>query len=489
MITINNFQQGQSSSPYLTDGAFAKSCNLDIFSQEGMTRINYLPTAGSASPNDIITNFSKKYSSTTNFYAADASSYVYSIDPTTSPHTITPFATTVGQYIFDWKGYLLGFPDGSSVIKYWNGTAWASLSGLPSFVGATNHFYLHAIRDGKIYFCSENNIGVLEEVSGSDFDPTNSSTFQWTYNAFNIPENFQAAGLSELGKYIVIAAISHEPVTNLEQKNPITSYLFWNGSDVTADYIFEIPEKRMTNLLSIGGTIFVSGGERGKIYTITESGVQLYAQIPFDYDSGKNILLGGLGYPSMAWWRDMLLVGVSNTSAGGFYPTGIYGIKGGKIVHQFLTSEQLDGSLDNIIIGAIYPYDETSFYFGWKNATDSTYGIDKVSTSGYRFPSYSSYFESIVYQVGTFSQKKSIDRIEVVLSRALQTGEGVRIKYRKSIDDSWTTLGTRDYSSCGAVSSLLFNGIHNLYTIQIRVELTTGSSSANTPYLLSVNLI
>jgi len=115
--------------------------------------------------------------------------------------------------------------------------------------------------------------------------------------------------------------------------------------------------------------------------------------------------------------------------------------------------------------------------------------LDRIITSGNRQISYSSYFESLFYPVGTRGGKKSFDKVEVQLARPLQTGEGVKIKWRKNINDSFTTLGTRDYATDGAMSSLEFAGIHNCENIQIRCELTCAASSQNTPYITEVRLI
>lgn len=484
-ILINNFQKGQSSSPYLLDGAFSKSQNLDVFSQKGIARINYLPTASSGAATDLMRHFSPASNSATTFYSTDDSDNVYVIDPTASPFTISQKEGIAADSVLHWKGYLLGFT--VSNLKYFDSPNWVNFADTDTFSSAVGHPFLNSINDGKLYFCSGRDIDVL--IEDTNFNPSDNATYTFTKGVFTLPEGYMARGISELGIYLVIAAIS---VTSgfTERKNPITTYFFWDRSASTADRILELPAKRMTNMLGIGGTIFIAGGEMGKIYTLTESGLEFYTQLPFDYDNGKVISIGPkLDIISMAWWQDMLLVGASNNSTTGLYPIGIYAVKNKRISHLCLPSEGLDGSTKRIWIGAIYSYDEQTFFFAWKNITDNTQGIDKVITSGNRQTSYSSYLESIFTPVATRGSKKSFDKVEVQLARPLQTGEGVRIKWRKNINDSWTTLGTQTFATNGAVSSLEFPGIHNLENIQIRYEATTGASSKNTPLLLEIRLL
>ena len=70
-----------------------------------------------------------------------------------------------------------------------------------------------------------------------------------------------------------------------------------------------------------------------------------------------------------------------------------------------------------------------------------------------------------------------------------QTGAEMPSFYRDNINDSWTTLGTWDFATYGAKSSYIFPaGIHKVENIQIKIELTTGASSKNTPFLQEVRL-
>ena len=206
-LNINNFHRGQTSSPYLSDGAFSKSQNLDIFSQKGIARINYLPTAGASDPTDLIRWLTRASNSATTFYGADDSSKAYVIDPTVATHTVTAKGTS-GKYVFHWKGYLLSI-SGANLKYNSTGTTWVNLDGNPTISNSPDAlFVLESVQDGKIYIATGNNINILYETGADDFDPTDATSFNdnnWagTSDAFSLPEGYKATGLAELGIWII----------------------------------------------------------------------------------------------------------------------------------------------------------------------------------------------------------------------------------------------------------------------------------------------
>ncbi|MFA5197674.1 MAG: hypothetical protein WC437_04635 [Patescibacteria group bacterium] len=497
-LIISNFQKGQSRTPYMADGAFAKSQNVDIFSQEGIARINYLPVAYSGSAGNAVTDLPTQFEidpyNANIIYFCDNSRDVYSFN--TSTNTVTKIGTNKGNQIKVWNDYLIAIRDSSiGAINCYGlaGGSWSTITGLNGVAGDYEHYILSSSKDGKIYIANNFTnttfkIATLVEVAGKVFTPSDNTTWTLSATAFALPERWKATGLSEIGRYIVVAMKYTTQI--VDREIPQTMFGFWDRSATTFDYMLTQSEYGLGNIVSMNEGLYVTGGSQGNIYQITESGLSKIAQIPFDYDSGNSILIGSIGEHSIDWWNDRLVIGVS--SEDGLYPAGIYSMRNGVICHEFLQPDGDDGSVNDIYIGGVMSRNVNELYFGWKRVVSggaTTYGIAKVSTSGYRFPSYTSYLESGFYPVGAIDQKKSFNNVKVQLARPLQTGEGVRIKYRKNINDSWTTLGTQDYTTNGAVSSLSFPGIHNVENVQVRIELTTGASSSNTPYILAVYLI
>lgn len=118
-----------------------------------------------------------------------------------------------------------------------------------------------------------------------------------------------------------------------------------------------------------------------------------------------------------------------------------------------------------------------------------TYGLDLLSSTSYYdgTNTYHGYFESPLYMVGTKLNLRQFSECEFYLVKELATGEGVRIKWRVNLTDSWTTLGTYTYAALGAITS------HNVRVnipatefIQVRVELL--GTSTTTPQFKSLIL-
>jgi len=115
-----------------------------------------------------------------------------------------------------------------------------------------------------------------------------------------------------------------------------------------------------------------------------------------------------------------------------------------------------------------------------------TYGIDLNSATSYDYTTdYSGYFESPIYQVGTPLQPRQFTELEFQLAKELATGEGIQIKYRVNLTDSFTTIGTYTYTSLGAVTS--HNAVADIPAcefIQVRVELNgTATTTPQFKYL------
>ena len=481
-LIINNFQKGQSSSPYLTDGAFSKSANLDIWGQEGIARINYKPTLSLGTITGLM--ISSTMDSDGNVFMADIDKDVYSYTLGTTATKISA-SSIIGSFVVYWEGYLFAI-NTTELNIYGTGTTWYTFqSNLSAYF---NHKPFYSSWDGKLYIPNIHNVARLSKIG--TFDRENAGTYTWSTSVFAVPPAYKIMSINELGNYLVLACNSTATIGSGK-----TTFFFWDRSATTSDYIYELGENSMFNLFKVGETLLVGGGMSGRIYELTTSGIKLYSQIPFDYDNSKRISINSdlysgtsMGHSNLGWWNNQLIVGT--TSLDGLSPAGIYGIKG-KPNCLFTISSGEDGSTGDVYIGMVLGIDDEHLIYSWKTyvGTTTTYGMDIVKNSNNRTITYGSYFESLLYAVGTKTAKKSYDRVEVELARPLQTGEGVLIKYRTDISSSWTTLDTQDYTTYGAVSSLDFPGIHNLENIQIRCELTTGATSKNTPYLKEIRLI
>jgi hypothetical protein len=125
----------------------------------------------------------------------------------------------------------------------------------------------------------------------------------------------------------------------------------------------------------------------------------------------------------------------------------------------------------------------------------TSYGIDLTSQTSYLYvTSYGGYFESPLYVVGTNKNKRTFTQIEWQLVKELATGEGLQIKYRVNLNDSWTLIRTYIYSGTKTATNKIVGAVSSdndtatippCENIQIRGELLgTATTTPQFKYLI-----
>lgn len=491
-ITINQFYKGQSLTPYVSNGAFYKSANLDIHGQEGLARINYKPTGITSSENLMRTAFG--LSQTDKVYLSE----VISDSTTGCVKYIDMSAMTIGDLgatkryldsITYWKGYLIGTPssvryavtsDAADLQLNYNkiglgvDQTWGSFGSFLYGNGFTYYKIGHSLRNDKLYYTNAFYVGQLEENTGETFLPTNADTYTNTPTHLEHPNFVTCEGFEDFGRFL--ATFSNDPDKNR------TLIFLWDTEAPSVEGQFVIEEPHMSRTIAREGEIYISGGKRGNIYRLTESGLRHYAQIKLgDYDD-QNYIGKDIVFNSMAWWKDRLMVGIDVKDSCNLTPAGIYSIKDGVVNHEFIPSNGLTD--DTLELGGMITYKDYLLY-GAGNGTTNV--VDYVRDDANRLSS-GCYLETGLLRAGYKMQKNFIDRIEMILARPLQTGESFTVSYRRNINDSYTTLATKSYTTDGAQSSFVLPGIKNIENIQLKIELGTGATSKNTPLLQEITL-
>ena len=118
-----------------------------------------------------------------------------------------------------------------------------------------------------------------------------------------------------------------------------------------------------------------------------------------------------------------------------------------------------------------------------------TYGLDLTNTSAYS-TTYTGYFDSPLYVVGTNLQSRKFTELEFRFARPLRANEGIKFEYRTDLSLTFTTIGTYDYTTWGAIVSKniiteLPTDIKSCEQVQFRISLTGTTTS---PQLKSIIL-
>lgn len=385
----------------------------------------------------------------------------------------SPFSANGGIW---WKGYFLfasdkhlGYHDGaSSWVLDWLDFHTATDTG----GNDTDWHPMHqGERDGSLYIGCGRYVALLTEVAGQTFDPTNSATYSFTYNALDIPSDFRIKSLSEVGDYLNLGCWKKVGTTHY----PVTVLYPWNyviRPDAHDAPLFKNKVYGVGAQLNIDNTLFAWMGARAEIYYYNGSEFVKLKKLSKETEAYEI-------YPGVVKeFNDLAHFGIDNTFnsilPGGIYQFGShnkqiyplslnlpYPLSVGQAASYYVYSLGVCGSSDQILLAS------------WYDGT-SEYGIDKLET-GSRL-SVGSYAETILRHIGTVQNKGHIEKFEIYLDAPLASGQGIDIKYRRNTEAAWTIVkgaydSTFNYANDGAKSEIYlpFN-IDKIVNLQFRIQ-------------------
>jgi hypothetical protein len=343
------------------------------------------------------------------------------------------------------------------------------------------HPMINSKNDSKLYGGAGNYVFSLEETAGDIFEPLVAASFTFTAQALDLPSSYRVKCLAELGENIMVGTWQGSAVADLK----IADIFPWNRSDPSFSTPISIEENGVNAMLSVGGVLYVLAGITGGIYVSNGYQAKKISQIP---NYVINVDTGGYFefYPgSIINHKGRLLFGVGVGTTG----QGVYSLtpEGVLVLENLISTGNIDSAGATLQIGALISIGYTNYLIGWRDGT--SYGIDSMT---YRYTSYTAYFDSPLYHPGTPSSKTKFNQLELLLAKELSSGEGVKVQYRLNLTDSWTDIGTYDYTTYGAIASYntKIDGIKvsEADTFQVRVLLTTGASSSTTPEFIRLIL-
>lgn len=486
-LVINAPMQGISPSPHV---GFGDMRNLDIFSIPGIVRLNnILANASTTAVTARVKWIVRDPVTVANIYAVDTAGDVYvSTDSGASFADLgsQPSNGGAGQGAVIWKDHLI-IPRATAVDAY------GPLSSSPNWNNGFQtdldtddewHPMLVSKNDGKLYIGGGRYVASLSEVVGKNFSDSDAATYIWTPRALTLPEDYRIKSLAELRNNLMIGTWMGSTITDFK----IADIFPWDRSSLTYGQPIQMTENGVNAMINRGGYLYILPGIDGKVYK--SNGVQAWkiAQIPLSVaDILNNKYLEP--YPgSIVNYKDRIFFGMSSLSTDGMGVYSLLETSNGNILNfEHFVDTEVTGGTNPLEIGALLSPTRDKLLVGYRDNT--TFRIAITNTASYAYTTdYSGYFESPLYQVGTHINLRQFTELEFLLAKELITTEGIQIKFRINLTDSFTIIGTYTRTEIGSgVTS--FNTKVNIPAceqLQIRVELL--GTSTTTPELKRIML-
>lgn len=494
-LVIKDFRTGIGPSPHL---GFGDMRNLDISTIPGIARLNYASsnTSGTALSDYPIQIVRNPQAAASDLFALDASGALYiSRDSGTTWSSLTGFGTaSQALNIQVWENYLflattnkLHVCGPVSSATAWTNN-WQTIDSDEEF-----HPMLWSVNDGNLYGGALNFVFSVSKASTTeDFWPTGGATsYTFTQRALDLPggpstTTYRVKCLEELGNNLMIGT---DHIANSQDRSTMNDGAIfpWDRTSSSFGQPIVFNKNGVNQMKVINEVLYVNAGTDGKYYQLTGGRYSPVVNLPqtiVNLDAGRFLRNNP---NAITQFQDKLLFGMSPgataTDIGGF---GVWSldVKTGVLNFEHSISTGNMGDTSAVRIGSILPLKDDRLLIGWKDG--ATAGIDVTGTG--RYGSYRGYFDSPFYQVGTPLEKREFTQIEFQLVEPLATGQGVKLSYRTNLSASFTTIGTYDYATLGAVQS--HNAVADIPAcefVQIRVALTCAGTNAS-PQLRTVTL-
>lgn len=321
----------------------------------------------------------------------------------------------------------------------------------------------------------------ISQTSGQTFNPGTSATFSFNAAALTLPYDNRIKCLAELGVNLMIGTIKG---SQLYGGAPGAEVYPWNRSSTSFNIPIDFEDFGVHQLLNVNNLLVVVTGYEGTVHISNGSSTGISKKLPASITN----LFGGRYlnfYPdAIMRLKDRVWFGVSSgTASATIDGLGVWSItldNDPKLTFENQLSTGTTSATNTLSIGSLSPSGSDSYRIGWRD--NSTYGIDATDSNYYS--SYAAYSRGKFEKVGTNFQPRMFERVAFELDRPLLTNQGVRLKYRTALNAAFTTIGTFDYATYGAIQSLDYQYAIDAEGFQAQVELTGGSS--DTPVLREV---
>lgn len=425
-------------------------------------------------------------------YLLDSSGQVWEGTTTSDFYLITgnTLTNSSGNGIAVWKNYLFVFRNQSvdvwgSLLSARSSRAWTNAwQACNQSTSDSSTHTTEVMSNDILYFADRSStngnpyVGSISETPGQVFVPATVATYNFNNQALDLPKYKYITDLQEYGN-LMISTIAQEIYP-------------WNTVDDSfADPLIS-PEIGVTQMATVNNLLYFAVNKTGNIYvTQGTSNIQLVVNLPV-YLTNTDIINVSVNYMISYNMGLLFTVTADDTTTSPINAVWSYDVdlKSVMIKNQYST-----GSYSTTTPGALFTIGGTPYLAGWAIGS-SSFGVDTNNYNNFqqRVTGYLGYVESSLYQIGTSLYPTNLSRISFELSKPLITGQGIKLEQRKTLTDAYTTIGTYDFATYGAIQTIDdFPNVIDAQTVQIRASLTVpsgsvGASVNDSPELMNITL-
>ena len=395
-----------------------------------------------------------------------------------------------GNGLVIWKGYLFVFRE--AILDYyllsqsvlanpaanpWTaGVAFKSSLTLNIYAGdfIDHHPFVHD--SGRLYFLATsastvagtNAVGYF--VENTTFDPASGSTF-----------TYSAAALDKIPGNITC----FESLVNDLAIGTDTNRIFvWDRQSSSWNKTITLHEPYTQCMRSLNNILYFSSGVNGNIYQTYGTTVEKFLDLADEYLNSvrygavvKKISFDG---NEMTFWLN-----ASDQTESGIYSVD----KNTRAVHLKYQPSLGDavtigaGTSFLVLPGGISASGtiSTDVVFAGYNTGGVTYVDSNFAYGSVQWMTtrYAAYCITPLYEVGTFENPKTYQKVQIQLARPLLTGQGVKVESRTNLTAAFSNAATFDYATIGGVLTA-FESVANVETtqfIQFKISMTSSSSA------------
>lgn len=245
----------------------------------------------------------------------------------------------------------------------------------------------------------------------------------------------------------------------------------------------DIPERKINQIVNQNNRLVMFGPDTGTFYTTNSTSYAAIAMLP-----NRQILQSYVTLPNAVTLLNneiLFGIGLSVLYTGSYQVgQGIFSLQGSSVVTKAISSTG-NYDLGPISFGSILVTNTDTYQVGYQSTIggSSVYLLDSTGTNSYLAQAAECWFETAMYDTGTYLVPRAFQNIQFNLANNLVAGQTITVAFRTATNEQYSVPVTFAYAKYGTVGNGLNNSFKATYAtrtgtnIQLRVTLDSGPSA------------